>query len=298
MTHERNRRGILIANPRAGRGGGERGAEALARRLDGLGFDIELAATARSAHATELARRAVDGGADWVFALGGDGTVREAMAGILGTHAVLVPLPGGTTNVVAGALGLGQDPRRAVGRLDQLAVRAIDVGLCDGHPFLMQASAGLDASVMRSLRPQWKARLGKLEVAWSGAGTWWRYRFPEIQLVADGVAVTARGAIVANLPYYAGQFRLIPEGRDDDGWLDLLLYTGTTRTAALSFAAALALGRHHRRRDVEIRRVREVRIESPADVALQVDGDVLLATPPITVTLAPSRLNVLAAPLP
>jgi diacylglycerol kinase family enzyme len=32
------------------------------------------------------------------------------MAGILGTQAVLVPLPGGTTNVVAGALGLGQDP--------------------------------------------------------------------------------------------------------------------------------------------------------------------------------------------
>jgi diacylglycerol kinase family enzyme len=68
-----------------------------------------------------------------------------------------------------------------------------------------------------------------------------------------------------------------------------LLYNGTTRTAALSFAAALALGRHHRRRDVEIRRVREVRIEGPPDVALQVDGDVLLATPPITVALAPHR---------
>ena len=298
MSPERSHRGILIANPRAGRGAGERGAGALARQIADLGFDVEVAITERPGHATDLARRAVGGGAGWVFALGGDGTVREAMAGILGTQAVLVPLPGGTTNVVAGALGLGQDPKRTVARLDQLAVRALDVGLCDGHPFLMQASAGLDASVMRSLRPQWKARLGKLEVAWSGAGTWWRYRFPEIRLVADGVETLARGAIVANMPFYAGQFRLIPEGRDDDGWLDLLLYNGTTRTAALSFAAALALGRHHRRRDVEIRRVREVRIEGPPDVALQVDGDVLLATPPITVALAPSRLNVLAAPLP
>ncbi len=298
MSEARSRRGVLIANPRAGRGGRARGASALARQLAELGFDVDVATTARGGHATELARQAVAAGADWVFALGGDGTVREAAAGMLGTPAVLVPLPGGTTNVVAGAFGLGQDPRRALARLDQLAVREIDVGLCDGHPFLMQTSAGLDASVMRNLRPQWKARLGKLEVAWSGAGTWWRYRFPEIRLVADGAEILTRGAIVANLPFYAGQFRLVPEGREDDGWLDLLLYNGATRSAALSFAAALALGRHHLRRDVEIRRVREVRIEGPADVALQVDGDVLLATPPIVVTLAPQRLSVLAAPLP
>jgi len=289
---------VLIANPHSGRGRRASVVENLARRLARQGFDIAILPTERAGHATDIARQAIQAqGVDWVFVLGGDGTVREAAAGVLGTTAVLVPLPGGTTNVVAGALGLGQDTRRAVDHLDQLTVREIDVGLCDGHPFLMQASAGLDASVMRNLRPHWKARLGKLEVAWSGAGTWWRYRFPEIRLIADGAEVLTRGAIVANLPFYAGQFRLIPEGRVDDGWLDLLLFNGTTRSAALSFAAALALGQHHRRRDVELRKVREVHIQGPTDVALQVDGDVLLTTPPVTVALAPDRLCVLAAPL-
>jgi diacylglycerol kinase family enzyme len=291
------RSAVLLANPRSGRGRRAAVTDDLVRRIAAHGFDVEVLATERAGHAIDLARRAArERDVAYVFTLGGDGTAREAATGLLGTSTVLVPLPGGTTNVVAGALGLGQDARRAADRLDDFVVRDLDVGLCDGHPFLMQASAGLDATVMRNLRPQWKARLGKLEVAWSGAGTWWRYRFPEIRLIADGEALTARGAIVANLPMYAGQFRLIPDGRADDGKLDLLLFHGSSRTAALSFAAALALGRHDRRRDVEIRRVERVTLEAPADLALQVDGDVLLAAPPIEIGLSPSRLRVLGAP--
>ena len=54
MSPERSRRGVLIANPRAGSGAAERGAGTLARRIAALGFDLEVAITERPGHATEL----------------------------------------------------------------------------------------------------------------------------------------------------------------------------------------------------------------------------------------------------
>ena len=60
---------------------------------------------------------------------------------------------------------------------------------------------------------------------------------------------------------------------DDDGELDLVIFRGRGRRVQLGFAGDLVLGRHSRRADLEIRRVREVRI-SPG-TPLQVDGDVI-----------------------
>jgi diacylglycerol kinase (ATP) len=290
------RRAALIYNPTSGRQRHAAVLDAILAALSAGGFAVEPVPTAFAGQATDLARersREVEA----VFAFGGDGTIREVAAGLLGTPAALGILPGGTVNLLARALGLPADPVAAAGVLGRLPARALDVGLAGGHPFLMMVSAGLDASVLGALNTRLKWRFGKGAIAYQGLRGWWRYPYPQLEITAGGETLTATFAAVSNIPYYGGAFRLAPAARPDDGWLDLVLFRGTGRAATLSFVFDLFRSAHVRRRDVEIRRVREVIFNAPAGAPAQVDGDVCQERLPLAVRLAPERLLILAPAL-
>ena len=161
----------------------------------------------------------------------------------------------------------------------------------------MQISAGLDAQVMAHTNPRAKKLLGKGAVAFAGVREWLRYRFPRFRLEIDGDAsraVEATGFVIANLPQYAGAFTIVPGASAFDRQLELLLFHGTRRRDALGFALALARGRHLERRDVEVRPFTTLRILSPPSLPLQADGDAFVAAVPLTISLAPERLKILA----
>lgn len=231
-----------------------------------------------------------------VFAFGGDGTAREVAAGLLGGPAALGVIPGGTANLLALALGLPREPVAAAARLRSLPARPFDVGLAGGDPFLMMVSAGLDSHLLGSLNTRLKWRFGKPAILGQGVFAWWRYGYPALELVADGERLDATFAAVSNTPFYAGAFRLAPEARPDDGWLELTRFRGTGRLATLGFILDLLRSAHVRRRDVEVRRVREVTFTAPAGALAQVDGDVCQERLPFAARLAPERLLVLAPP--
>jgi diacylglycerol kinase (ATP) len=287
------RRAALLHNPRAGQG---RGARAFARIGAELrrGFALEELPTEGPKHCRALARAAVEQGLDAVFVLGGDGTLRVAATELVGTTTALGPLPGGTTNVVAGAIGLPADPIAAARLLATAEPRELDVGRAGTGVFLMQLSGGLDARVMAAVDARWKRRFGKLAIAWTGLREWARYRFPRFALEIDGEPVTATGFVAANLPQYAGQFEIVPGARPDDRQLELLVFRGKRRRDALGFALDLARGRHTARPDVEIRRIERLRLAGPARLELQGDGDPFEASPPFEIRLSSRRLKVLA----
>jgi diacylglycerol kinase family enzyme len=287
------RRAALIYNPRSGR---QRHAERLVAILATLrdgGFEVEPVPTAFAGQATALARERREDAAV-VFSYGGDGTAREVAAGLLGGEAALGVLPGGTANLLALALGLPREPVAAAAALRDLPARPFDVGLAGGDPFLMMVSAGLDSHVLASLDTRLKWRFGKPAILAQGLLAWWRYAYPALELVADGERLDATLAAVSNTPYYAGAYRLAPEARYDDGWLELTRFRGTGRGATLGFIRDLLRSTHLRRRDVEVRRVREVTFAAPAGALAQIDGDVCQERLPFTVRLAAERLLVLA----
>lgn len=284
---------ILIYNPKAGRWRNQRTVDELLHELSTDGPEVEAQATTEPGEATALARRAAALHAPVVFALGGDGTLREVAAGLLGTDTVLGPLPGGTTNVVTQALGLPSAPLAAARALKTLPARDMDVGLCGAEPFLMQASLGLDAHVMEAVPPLAKRWLGRGAVGVWAAKGWLEYDFAEFELLVDGHPVSATFAAVCNLPFYGGRVRLVPQARADDGVLDVLLFHGAGRRAAAGFGRDLLSGRHLERADVSVLRAREVVLTDP-DVPLQIDGDAVPNRLGTEIRLAPSRLRILA----
>jgi diacylglycerol kinase family enzyme len=178
-------RALLVVNPKATTTS-ERARNVLVRALR-TEMDIRVGETRRRGHAAELARQAVRDGLDAVVALGGDGTVNEAVNGMLSAtprggnggaasvtdvgHAdrptgraerlpALAVVPGGSTNVFARALGLPGDAIEATGALLEAMhagrTRTIGLGRADGRYFTFCAGLGLDAEVVRKVE---RARL-------------------------------------------------------------------------------------------------------------------------------------------
>jgi|HubBroStandDraft_3_1064219.scaffolds.fasta_scaffold10460_4 diacylglycerol kinase (ATP) len=293
------RPGVLIYNPKSGR---RRHAGVLDQVLAALargGWAVEPRPTSFAGEATQLAHEiALAGRVDAIFAFGGDGTVREVAAGLLGTRTALGILPGGTVNLMAHALGIPRNPVAAAELLAGLPPRPLDVGLAGSSPFLMMASAGLDARILAVVNQDFKWRFGRLAVVLHGLWEWWRYSYPELAVVADGERLAASFASVSNIPLYGGGFRLAPGAHPDDRQLDLVLFRGNGRFTTLSFIIDVLRAAHTRRKDVSIRTVRDVVFEVPEGSAAQVDGDLCEEPPPVHVRLSPTPLMVLAPPPP
>jgi len=286
----------LIFNPRAGRWRTHQLVDRILTVLERPGQRIETRATRSPGHATHLARQAVEAGVKTVYAFGGDGTLREVAAGLLGSKVALGTIPGGTANVVPLAIGLPLRPVAAAKRLRSATPIEMDVGLCGEEVFLMQTSGGLDARALHHLDPARKRYLGKVAVALAGLSQWRKYDYPDLEIVADGHPRLASFFAVCNLPYYGGRFRLAPSARLDDHRLHLVLFHGRGQAQTLAFARDLVLGRHLARSDVEVLEVQEVEIEAPPDLALQLDGDAVTSALPLTIRLAEDRLRILVPP--
>lgn len=127
---------------------------------------LEVIETRYRGHATKLASVARSEGYGMVLTLGGDGTVNEAVNGILGGQAearlapaelpALAALPGGSANVFTGALGLPRDPVDATGQILRAVAerreRVIGLGKADGRFFTFNSGLGLDAEVVRAVQ--------------------------------------------------------------------------------------------------------------------------------------------------
>lgn len=146
--------------------------EVLVQALAGE-MHLEVCHTEHRGHAFELGDRARREGMDIVCTLGGDGTVNETVNGMLSQGPGpdvprLVPVPGGSANVFARALGLPAEPVEAAGWLLEAVRqdRTRTIGLAtatitheDGqtkapHWFLANAGLGIDAEIIEAMEAQ------------------------------------------------------------------------------------------------------------------------------------------------
>jgi Sphingosine kinase and enzymes related to eukaryotic diacylglycerol kinase len=124
------------------------------RELAARGWSVEIETTRRAGEATTLAREAARAGLGAVWAAGGDGTVNEAVNGLVGTETVLGVLPVGTGNVWARQLHLPVYTLTHPFRLREAAVaqtegriRRVDVGRLNDRYFLLWTGIGFDAQI-------------------------------------------------------------------------------------------------------------------------------------------------------
>ncbi|MDT4986287.1 MAG: hypothetical protein QOI74_381 [Micromonosporaceae bacterium] len=165
-------RALFVVNPKATTTS-ERSRDVLVRALRSE-VDLTVAYTRRRGHATTLAVQAAADGADLVVTLGGDGTVNEAVNGLMaagakaGERPAFAVVPGGSTNVFARAIGMPRDWAESAGvileAIRERRTRTISLGRAGERYFTFCAGLGLDAEVVRRVE---RARLrGKTSTPW------------------------------------------------------------------------------------------------------------------------------------
>ena len=147
-------------------------------------LDLEVVPTQHRDHARALGERARRENLDVVVTFGGDGTVNEVVNGLMAnlspeapplhaaTGPILAPIPGGSANVFARALGLPRQPVEAAGEilasLEARSIRMIGLGCAtitqaDGATtqrwFTANAGLGIDAGVIDAMEEQRAAGL-------------------------------------------------------------------------------------------------------------------------------------------
>jgi diacylglycerol kinase family enzyme len=168
-------RALLVANP-AATTTTRKVRDVLVRALSSE-LKVEVAETGHRGHARELAAQAAAEGIDVVVTLGGDGTVNEAVNGLLAAGPgpsvpTLAVVPGGSTNVFSRALGQSRDPVEATGEiLDSLRAgrtRPVPLGRASAQTgeagteggwteprwFVFAAGMGFDADVISRVEEQ------------------------------------------------------------------------------------------------------------------------------------------------
>jgi diacylglycerol kinase (ATP) len=269
--------------------------------LKELGCAVELALTEHPGHATEIAALASPEKVDAVVAAGGDGTINEALKGLVGLSVPLGIIPVGTANVLAAELGIPGDARN-IAKIIQAGFRkTVYAGEIESKQgvqrFQLMASVGLDAQVVNTVNPRVKKHLGKFSYVLRSLLMWARGCKTQYRVEANDASYEAAWVVVAKGRYYGGRFVCAPEARLDEAEFQLCLCARRGRWHALRYAVALAQGRLHRLSDVTLLKTNEVSISGPVGEPVQADGD-CLATLPVTIRVSENPVELLTqAPL-
>jgi diacylglycerol kinase (ATP) len=287
----RRTRIVVIHNPSAGQRRRARYAGCLAA-LRALGATVEERPTTGRGDAERIAAEQTPDTCDAVVVAGGDGTIGEAVNGLLGSGGTALPLgiiPLGTANVLAAEIGLPDDPGGIARTVVEGVERPVCVGRVDGHRFIMMAGVGFDARVVRDVSPGFKRLAGKAAYAWRTAVALATDGFPRFEAEIDGTVHDVSSVTIANGHFYGGRFVSAPEARLHDRVLHAMLLPGAGRRAYLRYGVALTANRLFRQPDVRIVPFERMILRGPTGEPIQADGDLVgrMGDAPTTVDIDP-----------
>lgn len=264
---------------------------ALAERLERRGFATHAAEQLDEILAT-VSRFEAEDSLQAVVCAGGDGTA-GLLVNRLPAGFPLAVLPLGTENLLAKYLGISPDPDQVAQMIDDGRVVTMDVGRANGRYFLIMASCGFDAAVVRRMHGQRRGNIGHLSYLRPLWETITSYRYPALRVVIDGkpLPVHPSWAFVFNAPRYAMNLAIAPEASGFDATLDVCTFEKGSFWNGLMYIFTIWLKQQRRWRDATHDRCKSVRIESDHDVPYQLDGDpggVL----PVAIDVVPRFLNV------
>lgn len=310
---------LLLVNPRSANGATGRHFDTISALVRAQVGEHAHAFTARPLHATELTRQALRDGHDLVIAVGGDGTINEAVNGFfeppeegkdptpINPQAALAILPRGTGGDFRRTIGLDGDLARSAARLTHPA-RPVDVGLAefegpDGKPgrrcFINVAGSGVGAEIVNIANHSSKVMGGRISFLLASLRGLSGWRDVSLRVSLDGgpaEELMLTSCSVANGRFFGGGMMVAPEARIDDGMFHLTLWSGFGFGDFVIKSAGLYDGSHVKFKGTRTASARTVRLEPGARAEgriarVELDGE-LVGRVPVTYRVLPGALRL------
>jgi YegS/Rv2252/BmrU family lipid kinase len=293
---------VFLVNPAAGNGATGRRWPELAHRAARLGLAGETLLSERAGHLSELARDAVEGGAELVVAVGGDGTLNEVVNGIAGREVELATIPLGTGMDFVRTYGIPTRFEDAVAVALGGTSRTIDAGRVRYRTwagedaerwFANVGSVGMSGAVARRANGMSKALGGRTTFFYALTRVFLEWENTDVTVTLDGGERRGRmhDVIVANGVWHGGGMKLAPDARPDDGVFDVVLIGDVSKLDFLTTAPRIYRGGHVRHPKVEVARSRAVAVDAPEALPIELDGE-QVGTTPVAFEVVPGALRV------
>jgi YegS/Rv2252/BmrU family lipid kinase len=305
------RQKFVIVNPNAGNGKGRKDWERICGLFGKENIKIEYCFTERKGHATEICSEAVANGFRDFIIVGGDGSLNEAVNGIMmqkvcPTADITVGLiPVGTGNDWGRMFGIPMVYEGSVGLIARNNTMLHDIGIVkyfEGSTekvrfFINIAGLGFEALVVKkSNRQKDKGRSNAAIYFYNLLTSLFAYRNTPADIIIEGTKTrsTVFSLNVGNGKYCGGGMRQTPDALPDDGLLDVTVIKDMGRIEVIRNLKLLYDGTILSHPKVDGYRTKCIRVESESLLYAEADGESLGHTP-AEFSIVPAAIKVICS---
>ena len=303
----------IIINPKSGKKAYRRQRLYLYRLLQERHEQFEYRVTKYASHATELARELVEQGCDRLLVLGGDGTLSEAIDGIM--HAKIPEerrrriifglMPRGTGNDWGRFWGLDRNHKRSLDIFFNTGhAEKVDVGCLtllrnnepEKHYFINSVGFGIDAKTCQ------RAQVLKYYVGSHGLNYFFgllsavfKHKALPVELTTDEGLKLEQPMFTMNIgngPFSGGGIRQNPDADPRDGEFQGMFVSQPTFRLIMSALPKLFNGRLKEVSFIHYFNTRSVTLDTKQHVMFEKDGILVDACGPYKIEIIPSALQM------
>jgi YegS/Rv2252/BmrU family lipid kinase len=292
------RQALFIYNPKAGQFKlqRERSIKQFCKAMAEYGIAVEVRQTAAPHDATRLARLAAEEKFTDVIVAGGDGTVNEAVQGLVGTNVRLTAWARGTANVLSRELAMPTNPKELARVVAKGKSFKMHLGCAEKKEtnekryFFLMAGIGLDASIVSQVKPRLKKQVGKAAFVYSGLTHLAAWQPESFQIEIEGETYDATFAAIGKAPHYGGNLSITPRAQLDLPEFEICVINSTNRLRYLQLLSYAIYNGAADNQD-DIRFFKTTRATAIGESLVQADGEII-GHLPMSFSIAPYTIEI------
>ena len=283
-----------IINPKSGTSSKQNLPHKIAETFDAHLFDVHIFITGYAGHGSEIARQAINDKADYVIAVGGDGTVNEVARTLVDSEIALGILPLGSGNGLARDLNIPTtNVKKALDVILEENIISIDYGKVNDRIFFCTCGVGFDAEV--AAMSSGKKNRGSLMYIKNMLETFFKQKPQTYEIICPEGTIKDKAFVVtcANASQYGYNAHIAPHADIQDGMMNIAIL----KPLSILDVAQTSLQLFAKKIDENSKMIElvtnEVTIKREKKGLMHIDGDPVEMGKEINVKIIPQGLKVL-----
>lgn len=271
------KRAMLIINPSSGKEKAMKYEDEAVAILEQNHVDVTVKYTEKEGDAVRFARAACENHFNTVVAMGGDGTINEAVNGLARETERpdfgFVPL--GTVNDFARALNIPMQPKKALEVLSEQHTKPVDIGRINDQYFMNVLAVGAIAEAVYDVTADQKSKFGPLAYLIEG-GKALKDKTPfDLNITYDGKQWDGKAYImlIALTNSVGGIQSFAQHAEVNDGYFHVFILREFSLPKVFKIIPDLFSGKLQNNAQVEYFPASKLKVESGHELVVNIDGD-------------------------